>query len=87
MPDEFTLLRISKGDRFVLFSIAAAPNIRIQVFSVGRPVVHSLTTVARSESSPERFLNALTADFLNANYVMSEILRPSTSSGRTGEAS
>jgi hypothetical protein len=40
-----------------------------------------------SSHTPKTFLNALTADFLNANYVMSEILRPSTSSGRTGEAS
>jgi hypothetical protein len=59
VPEELTLLLISEGNRFVLFSIAAAPNIRIEVFSVGRPVVHSLTTVARSESSRDRFFTPI----------------------------
>jgi len=30
-----------------------------------------------STHTPERFLNALTADFLNANYVMSGKINPS----------
>jgi len=71
MPDKFTLLLVSKCDRFNLASIETFRKISIGVFSQKRPDSHSFESISCSESSPDRFFNALTADFINANSVMS----------------